>query len=195
VYRPYIVPHRFHGFPGFGVHGLPVTHVNLSTGSGAVEWVTAIATCVIAVGLLASWGAIRDNSKTRHAQIAMDMGRRYDEPALKTIKEKIQKWSPERMLQEFRDVENSGGIAVWDLDQLANFFEDLGVLYKMRALKIRWLDETLGTACTDYWHMWSVLTFTQRANETAVTGKKSKLYENWQKAANKISERRGLPMD
>jgi hypothetical protein len=144
------------------------------------------------LGLLASWLAVKDNSKTRHAQIAMDMGRRYDEPGLKAIKARIQYWTPEKMMEEFQAVEDSRG--VWDLDQLANFFEDLGVLQKMGALKIKWLDEMIGQACTDYWHMWSVLTESERKKAIAA-GQRPNLYVNWQTTANKISKRRGLPMN
>jgi hypothetical protein len=44
------------------------------------------------------------NSKTRHAQIAMEMGRRYDEPELVAIKNQVKNWTPQQLCEHYESL-------------------------------------------------------------------------------------------
>jgi hypothetical protein len=157
------------------------------------EVVTAIGTAVVALGVIAATvgafmakRAVDEDSKGRHAQIAMDLGRRWDSPETASIKQLTKKWDPLELRLYWEIKNHSNSDEYYELERFANFFEELGVLNKLKILKLDWIDETLGSAVLDYWEMWrSAIKLEQKTWPKA--------YENWTSLAQKIEARRSGP--
>jgi hypothetical protein len=155
----------------------------------------AIGTCVAALGFVAAavgtflaWFGIKENSKGRHAQLAIDFGKRWDNRHMANVRQITEDFDPGHLRAYYQVKLDTGGVALAQLEAFANFFEDLGVLNKLAIIDIVWIDETLGAAVRDYWDMWAVAAFDLRTRNR-------KVYQNWEALAEKIRERRTLNLD
>jgi hypothetical protein len=168
--------------------------VNVTDGSWQ-QTAIAIGTCVAAfgfivaaVGLIFTWAGVKENSKGRHAQLAVDFGRRWDSDGLATVRVKVFYWTPEHVRQYYEAKDESYDSEIAQVDTLPSFFEDLGVLVKLGILSLEWVDETLGSSVIGFWTKWHLVAADGRTDPA-----NRKLYLNWETLARRLYERRDGP--
>ena len=168
-----------------------------TSGPGWTEIVIAVATGVLAVGVLATvwaaWGArsaVRETVKARHTQLFIDIARRWDDSEMQKAKQSLAGMNAIRFQEHYRRLYKRKGPELYGVERFANFFEDLGLLEKMGNIEIKWIEESLGSSVTGYWEMWKLATIEQR-DATGPTGiDATLLYENWELLAHKIEARK-----
>ena len=145
---------------------------------------------VIAAGIAAAYAAkqVAESKRARHADIAVDMSRRWDETGLVSCRQGLREMTPEAVKNLYVDAYAKKDPGYFDMQLLPNFFEDLAVLEKMRIVDLEWIDETLGGATMNYWRQWRLAVEADRVSRQG-----PKLFENFEKLAEKIRARRGLP--
>gem|GEM_PF-947644 len=167
--------------------GVPLLSLH---GPGWQQTVTAVATGVTALGLLAAVGGalwarsqVREVIKSRLATIAIDVSRRWDENAMLKARQVFTDLTPEQVRDLLVSLENSHKKSelrqYYKLQRVGNYFEDLAVLWKHECLSIEWIHDTVGGAVLTYWEKWSLY----------VTDGKTKqptLYLNWANLADKL---------
>ncbi|MGH9092012.1 MAG: DUF4760 domain-containing protein [Acidimicrobiales bacterium] len=172
-----------------------------SAGTGGPNWaeqVTAWATLALAIGVAVAgvtavfaWRSMRlageslkEDTKTRHAQIAVQLGRVWETDDMWRIRQRTKNFSPGDLARYYERENTANSDAFYQLVRFANFFEDLGVLNKLGILGEEWVDECLGSSVIDYRDMWAdVIGYEQGTRRTT--------YENWVRLADKIRTRRG----
>ncbi len=163
--------------------------VQIWWGVSWADWLIAFGTCVAALGFVAAaigtflaWRGLKENSKGRHAQIAIDLGRRWDAKKMAAVRQVTAKFSASDLLSYYKVVVTlEDGKLYAQVEAFANFFEDLGVLNKLNILSTEWINETLGSAVLGYWAIWSLVAIEARRDPA-----NAKLYENWEILAEKI---------
>jgi hypothetical protein len=177
----------------------PSTHVVVrvvQASGGGPNWaeiVTAVATAVAAFGLIfagvgaiLAWRGLAENSKARHAQISLELGKRWDCEATSKIIKLTRDWTPLHLDLYIRAKLESDGDEYYELERFSNFFEDVGVLYRLRILDLEWIDQTLGSTVIEYWKLW-------RMNVLADRPRHPTLYKNWQTLAEQLISLRNEP--
>jgi len=172
--------------------------VYVAQGGGWKETAIAIGTIVGAAGFVAAavgtfpaWTGLKENSKGRHAQRAIELGRRWDDPTMASVRRTIEKFgagefrssSHEMSRRYYGRLGRIRGKPYADLDAYATVFEDLGVLNTLDILNTEWIDETLGGAVLGSWLVWHLVAKEERALNP-------KTYENRERLAHRIWARR-----
>lgn len=127
--------------------------------------------------------ALKENAKGRHAQIAVDLGRRWDSKEILPIREELSTCSAHtvRRLVQLSIALGFAETFFYRWRPLANFFEDLGVLHKLGILDTVWINETLGSVVLDFWARWHLLAEASREDP-----KGREAYRNWERLAEQI---------
>jgi hypothetical protein len=130
----------------------------------AVNWsaVTAIATCVLAVGLLGGFAAAvfaaqqaRETRRSREAQMAAEFLRRWNEDALVETRRLVARFKSRDELQD--------AMAAWVaadapeayvLYRELDFFEQLAALERWGAFDLELIKLLLGRTLVERWEMW-----------------------------------------
>jgi hypothetical protein len=156
------------------------------------EQLTAWSTCVLAAGVVlavvAAWlsrRAIREAVNSRHAQIALDVTNRWNDDTMREVKRSLIGISKEDLLGRIAKGQVDNSDDFYELERFANYFENLGTLFKLGALEIEWIEEMLGSSVINYWDLWEPSVLRDRPVWP-------KLYENWQAMANELRRRRDL---
>jgi pimeloyl-ACP methyl ester carboxylesterase len=107
-------------------------------GANWAEILTGFGTLVIGLGAFAAaYGAmaaarqLRESEKARHIALAVEMSRRWDSPALVTLRRSLRGITPSAFLQRYETARQANSQDFYNLQLLANFFEDLGALVKV----------------------------------------------------------------
>ncbi len=112
--------------------------------------VTTLGVIAAAVGAFLAWRGIREDAKGRHAQIAVDFGRRWDSEETAIVKTIVKELDATDLALYWRAKRDSGRDEYYQLERFANYFEDLGVLNRLNILDIEWVKECLGSSVLGY---------------------------------------------
>lgn len=131
----------------------------------AVDWseVTALATSILAVGLLGGFGAalfaaqqVREARKSREAQMALEFFRRWDEESLVEARRAVGRFrSAEQLRDAFVCYVDEDAPEAYVLYRELDYFEQLAALEKLGAFDLRLIEMMLGQTLIERWEMWS----------------------------------------
>jgi hypothetical protein len=130
----------------------------------AVDWaeVTAIATSILAVGLLGGFGAaafaaqqVREARRSREAQMAAEFFRRWNEDALVETRRMVARFnSPEALREAFTAYVAAGAPEAYVLYRELDYFEQLAALESLGAFDLELIKLMLGRTLIERWEMW-----------------------------------------
>jgi hypothetical protein len=130
----------------------------------AVNWaaVTAIATCVLAIGLLGGFAAAvfaaqqaRETRKSREAQMAAEFFRRWDEDALLETRRLVAGFkSADELGNAFAGFVAANAPEAYVLQRELDYFEQLAALERWGALDLELIKLLLGRTLVQRWEMW-----------------------------------------
>lgn len=154
------------------------------------EIVTAIAAVVGAIGVAFVALQVRQEKKSRQAAIAVDMSRRWDEQTLVDSRTMVRYLgsTPEQFAEHIWRLREQNHDDLHKLLCEANYFEDLGVLYRIKAIDVRWIELSLGTTVRARWSLWGA--YAELYNDRIVPKpKRGTLYENFGRLARRLERR------
>jgi hypothetical protein len=130
----------------------------------AVDWaeVTAIATSLLAVGLLGGFGAavfaaqqVREARRSREAQMAAEFFRRWNEDALVETRRMVARFgSPEELREAFAAYVAADAPEAYVLYRELDYFEQLAALENLGAFDLELIKLMLGRTLVERWEMW-----------------------------------------
>ena len=130
----------------------------------AVEWaeVTAIATSILAIGLLGAFAAAafaaqqaRETRKSREAQVAVEFFRRWNEDALVEARRMVGRFrSPEELREAFAGYVAADAPEAYVLYRELDYFEQMAALERLGAFNFEVIELLLGRTLIDRWEMW-----------------------------------------
>ena len=130
----------------------------------AVDWseVTAIATCILAVGLLGGFGAaafaaqqVRETRRSREVQVATDFFRRWSDDALVETRRLVGRFkSPEELRDAFAGFVAADAPEAYMLYRELDYFEQLAALESRGAFDLELIKLLLGPTLIPRWEMW-----------------------------------------
>ncbi len=126
------------------------------------EQVTAIATAVGAVGLLSAITAaifagrqVRESERSRHAVMAADFLRRWDEHDLVETRRLIAQYkTPDDLRDALQEFVDSNSVQAYVLYRELDYFEQLAALERLGAFDFDLIQLLLGRRLVDRWAMW-----------------------------------------
>jgi hypothetical protein len=130
----------------------------------ATDWgeVTAIATSILALGLLGAFGAavfaaqqVREARKTREAQMAVEFFRRWNEDALVDARRLVASFqTPEELREAFLSYVRADAPEAYLLYRELDYFEQLAALERWGAFDLELIQLLLGPTLVARWEMW-----------------------------------------
>ena len=130
----------------------------------AVDWgeVTAIATCLLAIGLLGGFAAagftaqqVREARRSREAQTAAEVFRRWNEDALVETRRLVARFkSPEELRDAMAAYVAANAPEAYVLYRELDFFEQLAALEYLGAFDLELVSVMLGRTVIERWEMW-----------------------------------------
>jgi hypothetical protein len=130
----------------------------------AVRWeeVTAIATSLLALGLLGGFGAalfaaqqVREVRKTREAQMALDFFRRWDEDALVEARRMVAGFaSADELRAAYAGYVQANAPEAYVLYRELDYFEQLAALESVGAFDLELIKLLLGATLIERWETW-----------------------------------------
>jgi hypothetical protein len=130
----------------------------------AVNWaaVTAIATCLLAVGLLGGFAAAvfaaqqaRETRRTREAQMAAEFFRRWNDDALVETRRLVGQFkSADELREAFTAYVAADAPEAYVLYRELDYFEQLAALERWGAFDLELIKLLLGRTLIDRWEMW-----------------------------------------
>jgi hypothetical protein len=130
----------------------------------AVNWaaITAIATSVLAVGLLGGFAAAvfaaqqaRETRRTREAQMAAEFFRRWNEDALVETRRLVARFgSAEELRDAFAAYVAADAPEAYVLYRELDYFEQLAALERWGAFDLELIKLLLGRTLVERWEMW-----------------------------------------
>ncbi|HZO79526.1 MAG TPA: hypothetical protein VFB39_15915 [Solirubrobacteraceae bacterium] len=130
----------------------------------AVDWaaVTAIATSVLALGLLGGFAAAgfaaqqaRETRRTREAQMAAEFFRRWNEDALVETRRLIARFkSADELRDAFAGYVAADAPEAYVLYRELDYFEQLAALERWGAFDLELIKLMLGRTLIERWEMW-----------------------------------------
>jgi hypothetical protein len=130
----------------------------------AVDWaeVTAIATSILAIGLLGAFAAAASAAwqawearKSREAQLAAEFFRRWNEDALVESRRMVRRFkSPEDLREAFAAYVAADAPEAYVLYRELDYFEQLAALERQEAFDFELIKLLLGRTLVDRWELW-----------------------------------------
>ncbi len=130
----------------------------------AVDWgeVTALATCVLALGLLGGFGAavfgaqqVKEARRSREAQMAAEFFRRWNEDALVQTRRLVARFkSAEELRDALAAYVATDAPEAYVLYREPDFFEQLAALEHLGAFDLELVKLMLGRTLIERWEMW-----------------------------------------
>jgi hypothetical protein len=131
----------------------------------AVDWseVTAIATSILALGLLGGIGAavfaaqqVKEARRTREAQMAAEFFRRWNEDALVEARRMVGRFkSAEELRKAYVRYVAADAPEAYVLYRELDFFEQLAALENLGAFDLQLVKLMLGRTLIERWEMWA----------------------------------------
>src|SRR5690242_1812401 len=126
------------------------------------EQVTAIFTAIGSLGLLSTLGLavfagrqVREAQQARHAQLAADFLRRWDEPDLVETRRLVAQFKTKEALADaFREYIETNAASAYVLYRELDYFEQLGALEQVGAFHFDLIMLLLGRRLVERWDMW-----------------------------------------
>ena len=126
------------------------------------EQVTAIFTAIGSIGLLSTLGLaifaglqVRESQQARHAQIAAEFLRRWDEADLVETRRLVARFeSAEELAAAFQEYIRTNSVEAYVLFRELDYFEQLGALEHVGALHLQLVQLLLGKRLVDRWKLW-----------------------------------------
>jgi hypothetical protein len=126
------------------------------------EQVTAISTAVGSIGLASTLGLaifaglqVREAQHARHAQLAADFLRRWDEDALVETRRLVAEYPDGQALaRAFAGFLGSNSVSAYVLLRELDFFEQLGALEHVGAFDFRLIQVLLGDRLVERYDLW-----------------------------------------
>jgi hypothetical protein len=134
----------------------------LASAPNWAEQLTAVATAVGAVGLLAAIGAaffagaqVREARQARQTQLAGDLFRRWSEPDLVETRRLVASFeTPEELRDALLRHVKDNAVEAYVLFREPDFFEQLGALDARGAFDFELIRILLGHRLIDRWNLW-----------------------------------------
>jgi hypothetical protein len=130
----------------------------------AVDWseVTAIATSILALGLLGAFGAaifaaqqVREVRKSREVQLAAEFSRRWNDDALVEARRMVNRFrSAEELRDAFAKFVATDAPEAYVLLRELDYFEQLAALESVGAFDLELIELLLGRTLVQRWEMW-----------------------------------------
>lgn len=130
----------------------------------AVDWseVTAIATSILALGLLGAFGAamfaaqqVREARTSREVHMAAEFFRRWDEEALVEARRMANRFSSAEELRDaFAGFVAADAPEAYVLFRELDYFEQLAAMERLGALDLDFIELMLGRTLVERWEMW-----------------------------------------
>ncbi|MFZ0090953.1 MAG: hypothetical protein WAL63_15695 [Solirubrobacteraceae bacterium] len=130
----------------------------------AVDWseVTAIATSILAMGLLGAFGAavfaaqqVREARRSREAQMAAEFFRRWNEDALVQTRRMVARFKSAQALREaYVAYVAADAPEAYVLYRELDYFEQLAALESQGAFDLELIKLLLGRTLIERWEMW-----------------------------------------
>ena len=130
----------------------------------AVDWaeVTAIATSLLALGLVGAFGAavfaaqqVREAKRGREAQVATEFFRRWNEEALVEARQMVGRFkSPDKLRDAFLTYAAADAPEAYVLYRELDYFEQLAAMESRGAADLDLIKLLLGPVLIDRWEMW-----------------------------------------
>ena len=130
----------------------------------AVDWgeVTAIATSLLALGLLGAFGAamfaaqqVREAQRSREAQMAAEFFRRWNDDALVEARRLIGRYkSPDELRDAFARYVANDAPEAYVLYRELDYFEQLAALERQGAFDFELIKLMLGPTLVARWELW-----------------------------------------
>lgn len=130
----------------------------------AVDWgeVTAIATSLLAVGLLGGIGAavfaaqqVREARRSREAQMAAEFFRRWNEDAIVEARRMVREFkSPAELCKAFTAYVSADATEAYVLYRELDYLERLAALESQGAFDLELIKLLLGRTLIERWEMW-----------------------------------------
>ncbi len=131
----------------------------------ALNWteVSAIATCVLAIGLLGGFGAaafaaqqVRETRRSREAQMAAEFFRRWNEEPLVEARRLVGRFKSAAELRDgFAAYVASDAPEAYVLYRELDYFEQLAALERLGAFDLQLIKLLLGRTLIERWELWS----------------------------------------
>jgi len=126
------------------------------------EEVTAVATALGSVGLLSTVGLVllggrqvRETERARHAQLAADFLRRWDEDNLVETRRLVAQYeSREALASAFREFIATNSVSAYVLYRELDFFEQLGALESIGAFDFDLIQTLVGRLLVERFDLW-----------------------------------------
>jgi hypothetical protein len=127
------------------------------------EVVTAIATAVGSVGLVSTLGLVivtgrqvRESQHARHAQLAADFIRRWDEDSLVEARRLVAQFADrDALASAFRGYIETNSVSAYVLYRELDFFEQLGALESIGAFDFDLINVLAGRLIVDRHELWA----------------------------------------
>lgn len=137
----------------------------LERNQGLGIWLTALATVVLAVGVVFAWFAVRDARRTRHGQLIVDLSRRWDELAF--AEQLLTRTSRARLLEFVNqlygvDPAEYGPDQFLRLSELPSLVETIAVLVRQQSLTVEIVNDLWGPTISEIWSVWESAIVTMR---------------------------------
>jgi hypothetical protein len=126
--------------------------------SGLPDWavaLTGVTTALLAVGALLALRAIKVARQASHAESLTGAAIRWNQPEFQKARaafgNHLKAGGPEELRNQMRALSQIDLVKYYELRTVMDYFEDIGILYKYRAIKLDMIDDALGATICDYW--------------------------------------------
>jgi hypothetical protein len=135
----------------------------LATAPNWAEQVVAIATAVLALGVFGAVGAavfgaqqVREARRTRQAQMAAELFRRWSEDSLVEARRVIARFAtPEELASAFRRYVSENAPEAYVLYRELDYFEQIAALERYGAIDFELIKLLVGRTLIERWDMWA----------------------------------------
>ena len=126
------------------------------------EQVTAIATAIGCIGLTSTLGLaivagrqVREAQRGRHAQLAAEFIRRWDEPGLIETRRLVAEYADgDELAAAFAGFMAANAMPAYVLLRELDFYEQLGALDHVGAFDFELVDALIGGSLVERWELW-----------------------------------------
>lgn len=152
------------------------------------EVFTAIVNGLLVVAAFLALLQIGHARRARHAEAATEAARRWDDPAFRklraTVQKRVKELGPEGLRDEMMKLRDKASPEYFELLTILDYFEDLQILIKYRAISFRIVDDSLGNTVPTYWSIWAPF-----VRELRERNRDQRNYQNFEKLAKRIGKR------
>lgn len=130
---------------------LPQTSHAASGGFDLPAWITAIATCAIALGAIFALFQLLEAKNARHTETAARLSERWDSQAFADARAKVDSFTN---LEDFLAAVQADGPGRVLLLRELTYFEEMAAIEVMGAISLRWIDILMRERVLDRWEVW-----------------------------------------